>query len=102
MKPNTGKASKILKIWGDLATSIEGLPIEILKCSSRELEGVKGTIISETGNMIIVRTLKKDVSIQKRGNIFKIQLSDGSDYIIDGNVLSGLPEARIKKRMLSW
>jgi RNase P/RNase MRP subunit p29 len=102
MKPNTGKASKILKIWGDLATSIEGLPIEILKCSSRELEGVKGTIISETGNMIIVRTLKKDVSIQKRGNVFKIQLSDGSDYIIDGNVLSGLPEARIKKRMLSW
>ncbi len=102
MKPNTGKASKILKIWGDLATSIEGLPIEILKCSSKELEGVKGTIISETGNMIIIRTLKKDVSIQKRGNVFKIQLSDGSDYIIDGNVLSGLPEARIKKRMLSW
>ncbi|MHA1201007.1 MAG: ribonuclease P protein component 1 [Candidatus Heimdallarchaeaceae archaeon] len=102
MKPNTGKVIKVLKIWGDLATSVEGLPIEILKCSSKELEGVKGTIISETGNMIKIRTLKKDFSIQKKGNVFKIQLSDGSNYIIEGNVLSGLPEARIKKRMLSW
>jgi len=102
MKPNTGKASKILKIWGNLATSIEGLPIEILKSSSKELEGVKGTIISETANMIKVRTLKKDFSIQKKGNVFKIQLSNGSNHIIDGNILSGLPDARIKKRMLSW
>ncbi len=102
MKPNAGKASKVLKVWGNLATSIEGLPIEVLKSSSKELEGVKGTIINETANMIKVRTLKKDFSIQKKGNIFKIQLSDGSNYIIDGNILSGLPDARIKKKMLSW
>lgn len=102
MKPNTGKASKILKIWGSLSTSIEGLPIEILKSSSKELEGVKGTIINETANMIKIRTLKKDFTIQKKGNVFKIQLSNGSKYIIDGNILSGLPDERIKKRMLSW
>ncbi len=102
MKPNTGKMSKILKVWGNLATSVEGLPIEILKSSSEELEGIKGTIINETANMIKVRTLKKDFSIQKKGSVFKIQLNDGSKYIIDGNILSGLPDARIKKKMLSW
>ncbi|MHA1345587.1 MAG: ribonuclease P protein component 1 [Candidatus Heimdallarchaeaceae archaeon] len=102
MKPNTGQASKILKIWGSLATSIEGLPIEILKSSSKELEGIRGTILNETSNMIKIRTVKKDISIQKRNNVFKIQQNDGSNYIIDGNILIGLPEARIKKRMLSW
>ncbi len=102
MKPNTGKTSKILKVWGNLATSVEGLPIVILKSSSKELEGVKGTIINETTNMIKIRTLKKDFSIQKKGSVFKIQLIDGSNYIIDGNILSGLPDARIKKKMLSW
>ncbi len=102
MKPNTGKTSKILKIWGNLATSVEGLPIEILKSSSKELEGVKGTIINETANMIKIRTLKKDFAVQKKGNVFKIQLSNGSNYIIDGNILRGLPDERIKKKMLSW
>ena len=102
MKPNTGKASKILKVWGNLATSIEGFPIEILKSSSKELEGVKGTVINETANMINVRTSKKDFSIQKKGTVFKIQLLDDSNYIIDGSILSGLPDARIKKKMLSW
>jgi RNase P/RNase MRP subunit p29 len=102
MKPNKGKASKILKVWGNLATSVEGLPIEVLKCSSKELEGVKGTIINETAKMISVRTSKKDFSIQKKGSVFKIQLLDDSNYIVDGSILIGLPDARIKKKMLSW
>lgn len=102
MKLNPSKSSKIMKVWGDLATSIEGLPIAILKSSSKELKGVRGTVINETANMIRIQTSQKNLFIQKNGNVFELEFADGSKYIINGEILQGMPDTRIKKRMLSW
>ena len=102
MKPNTGKYSKILKAWGELATNLEGLPIKILKSSSKELEEREGTIISETAKMLQIQTLNKKFFINKTGSIFEIQLKDGLNYVVEGDILNGLPDARIKKKLTSW
>ena len=102
MKSNTGKTKDILNVWGELAVKLEGLPITILQYPSKELEGTEGIIIKETAKMLHVQTQSNKISIQKSSGVFKIRLSDGKDYIVDGDMLKGLPDTRVKKKLTSW
>lgn len=96
------KKKKALDVWKELATSINGLSIEILKSSSKNLEGLRGTVISETANMIRLKTQDRMIWIQKNNHVFRIELEDGSKFIIEGSTLRGKPESRIKRKFQTW
>ena len=70
-----------------------GKNIEITKSKNKSLIGIKGKVIDETKNMIILDNQKKLIKSQ---STFKIKIKNNT-YEIDGKVLQTRPEDRIKK-----
>ncbi len=75
-----------------------GLKVEISKSSDRKLEGLKGTIVDETKNLIVIE--KGDdlvVRIPKVSSEFLFTLDDGSPFRIEGRRITFRPHERAKK-----
>lgn len=72
-----------------------GSDIEIIESKNRSLIGLKGRIVDETKNMFILDTGKKLIKSQ---SIFKMKIGKKTVQI-DGSVLVGRPEDRIKKNL---
>ncbi|NCN65344.1 MAG: ribonuclease P protein subunit [Candidatus Altiarchaeum hamiconexum] len=81
-----------------LRHEITGLNVDVMSISS---EGYKmhGTVHSETRNMFLIRDGSNNIKlVPKNSVILTAQLDDGSVVKIDGNLMVGRPEERIKKR----
>lgn len=89
-------------VWKYLSTSLYNLKVKILFSRDRELVNLEGTIIDETSKMLILETSSKIVSIPKKDNIFLIELPNGNKFRVDGHVLMGRPEQRLKKLPRYW
>ena len=76
-----------------VSMNLIGKDIEITKSKNKSLIGVKGKVIDETKNMIILDNQKK---LMKSQSTFKIKIKNNI-YEIDGKVLQTRPEDRIKK-----
>lgn len=73
-----------------------GLEAEVVNAENKSLIGLKGLIVDETKNML---SIEKDGVIKK---VIKSQVTlnivfDGQTFQIDGKVLVGRPEDRLKK-----
>lgn len=73
-----------------------GLEAEIVKAKNPSLVGIKGKIIDETRNTIIIRQGKKMKRILKEHAVFNIRV-ENKIVQLDGKLLVGRPEERIKK-----
>lgn len=102
MKNNFGNKRKSLFVWSRLSTLLCGLKAEVKKSSSSELEGIKGIIEDETANLIKLRTDEKSIWVPKKDQIFEIELDNGSKIIVEGKILLGKPESRVKKKLIKW
>jgi len=71
-----------------------GLPVEV----ETPPYALKGTVIDETRNMIIVKAAKGDVKIPKACCSFIFTLPDGRRVRVRGALLQSQPENRISKR----
>ena len=58
----------------------------------------KGTVVAETREMIQLDTANGEVLLPKEICVFQITLPDGTVVQVDGNLLKGRPEDRMKKR----
>ncbi|MFW9848138.1 MAG: ribonuclease P protein component 1 [Candidatus Thorarchaeota archaeon] len=58
----------------------------------------KGTVVAETKEMIQLDTGDGEVLLPKDVCVFEITLPDGTVVRVDGNLLKGRPEDRMKKR----
>ena len=76
--------------------SFIGLPVEITNSSQKELIGLKGTVVDETKNMVVIDTGKKEVKIQKVSCFFRFSVEDGS-VDVDGKKIAFRPHERPKK-----
>jgi len=76
-----------------VSMNLIGKSIEITKSKNKSLIGVKGKVIDETKNMIILDNQKKLIKSQ---STFKIKIKNNT-YEINGKVLQTRPEDRIKK-----
>jgi ribonuclease P protein subunit POP4 len=72
-----------------------GLMIEIVTSKNKALIGIKGKITDETKNTITVED-GKTRKIMKSQIMMKTRIGN-KDYQIDGRILVGRPEDRIKK-----
>lgn len=59
-------------------------------------KNIEGKIIDETKNMLIIECKEKIKKAIKKGNDFEFEL-DGQKLKIEGKMLVGRPEERIKK-----
>ena len=59
--------------------------------------GISGEVLSETKNTFMIQQQGKMKSIVKDQAVFQFQFSDGTVVEIDGKLLVGKPEDRLKK-----
>jgi ribonuclease P protein subunit POP4 len=75
-----------------------GLEAEVLKSSNPKNKGIKGKVIDETRNMFTVEKKNgKEVKLIKEENVFVFDLGERK-VRVDGKILVGRPEDRIKKK----
>jgi ribonuclease P protein subunit POP4 len=67
-----------------------GYDIEVLNASNESYIGIKGRVVDETRNMVVVRLDNgRVVKIVKRGTYFRVMLNDNRVLEIEGNKLIG-------------
>ncbi len=81
-----------------LYSTFIGLPVEIPKCTDTYLQGVKGKVVDETKNMLIIeKSDGKEIKLQKVACIFRFTLDDKTTVDVDGSKICFRPEERPKK-----
>jgi ribonuclease P protein subunit POP4 len=82
---------------------LTGLSTHVVESKDPNLTCRRGTILGETREMIHLDTESGEVSVPKGVCVFDITLPNGAVVRVDGNVLRGRPEDRMKKRLnRSW
>lgn len=73
-----------------------GSYVEIVKASNTRLIGIKGKIIDETKNMVMIETNKGLKKVIKNQAVFRINVENKA-VDVDGKKLVNRPEDRLKK-----
>ena len=73
-----------------------GLEIEVVEANNESMLGLKGKVVDETRNTLVIETKDGEKKILKKNLKIKIEVS-GEKIIITGTKLVGRPEDRIKK-----
>ncbi len=79
-----------------------GLNVEVIRSTNQSMVNIKGRVIDETRNLIVIETGDMfEKKIPKNGNVFAFDVYDHSTstnkrVMISGNVLLSQPENRIK------
>jgi len=80
-----------------------GLDVEIVESTNSEAVGVKGKVVNETRNMIMIETsVGEEKSFAKNQCTFVFTTDEGGKVKIDGKLLVARPEDRIKKKLKKW
>ena len=89
-----------------LYSTFIGLEAEIVNSSQRGLIGLKGTIVDETKNLIVIEkageaggagTAGKEARIPKNSSTFRITAESGEEVDVDGRDIPFRPHERAKK-----
>ncbi len=102
MSKTNKRESRKVSVWKNLTKSLIGLKVSIARSSSKDWEGIKGIIKDETFNLLVIETDNKILSIPKSNQVFELEIDDGSKIQVDGKLLEGNPEHRIKKKLKNW
>jgi ribonuclease P protein subunit POP4 len=79
-----------------------GLKVKVAESSNPKNIGISGKVVDETRNMFFIEKRNGDeVKLGKEENIFVFSLG-GQKIRIDGRILVGRPEDRIKKKFKNW
>jgi ribonuclease P protein subunit POP4 len=79
-----------------------GLKVKIKDSSNKSQIGLEGRVIDETFKILKIETNKGEKSIPKDIAIFIFTLPNGTKVQVDGKILIGRPEDRIKKKLPRW
>ncbi len=81
---------------------IIGLEVKIKESTDPTLKNLKGRVIDETYNTFKIEVGKKEKIIPKKDCIFIFILPNKTKVQVDGKLLVGRPEDRIKKKFPRW
>jgi ribonuclease P protein subunit POP4 len=76
-----------------------GTEIEVSESNNSGYIGFSGKIIDETRNSFVILREGKRKRILKESAVFHFKFSDGTIIEIDGKILAGRPEDRLKKHI---
>ncbi len=81
-----------------LYSSFIGLRAEVTNSSQRNLVGLKGAIVDETKNLIVIESADgKAVRIPKVSSTFRFTCEDGTEVDVKGRDIAFRPHERPKK-----
>ncbi len=75
-----------------------GLDATVIKSSNPTTMGISGKVVNETRNTFTILQNNAQKIVVKDTSIFHFALPDGTVVEIDGKVIMGRPEDRIKRR----
>ncbi|HIH61961.1 MAG TPA: ribonuclease P protein component 1 [Methanobacteriales archaeon] len=76
-----------------------GLKVKVAESSHKGFKGLKGKVIDETKNTLKIELEdEKEIIVPKNVAIFHFKLPDGQIVEIDGRIILGRPEERIKRK----
>lgn len=78
-----------------------GLDIEVVKSSNKSQIGIKGIVVNETKNTLIIKTKENEKRIQKKNTTFVFKIP-GYKVKVNGNKIIARPEDRIKLKVRKW
>ncbi len=76
-----------------------GLKAKVVDSSNSDSVGISGTVVDETRNTFSLRRKDADKVVIKDSSVFHFSMSDGTIVEVDGRVLVGRPEDRLKKKI---
>ncbi len=79
-----------------------GLKVKVAKSSDPTQKNLSGKVADETYNTLVIESSGKEKKIIKQNCIFVFTLPSGTKVEVDGNVIVGRPEDRIKKKLPKW
>ncbi|MBS7643147.1 ribonuclease P protein component 1 [Candidatus Bathyarchaeota archaeon] len=79
-----------------------GLQVEIVKSSHPGYIGIRGIVIDETQKMLMISDGSRRKAVPKQTSVFKFTLPNGVVVEVDGKVIVGRPEDRVKKIPRRW
>jgi ribonuclease P protein subunit POP4 len=79
-----------------------GLEVRVVSSANKQLAGLAGRVVDESRNMLTIETAKGEKRLVKEQCVFSFRLPSGKRVRVDGSVLVGRPEDRVKKRFRKW
>lgn len=73
-----------------------GLEIEVINSSNHSLNGLKGVVVDETKNTLVIETDEGTKSLLKSQIHFVFKINE-KKYVVDGKTICFRSEERIKK-----
>jgi ribonuclease P protein subunit POP4 len=87
-----------MKVTPDIIRSeFVGIEGKITKCQHKANVGLRGEVVDETKNTFTIMHKGKAKSVIKDQAVFNFKFPDGTIVEIDGKLLVGRPEDRLKK-----
>jgi len=81
-----------------LYSTFIGLAVEVANSSQHGLVGLKGRVVDETKNLIIIEKGDgKEAKLPKAACAFRFTLDDGEKFEVDGRKIAFRPHERPKK-----
>jgi ribonuclease P protein subunit POP4 len=74
-----------------------GLETKVVNCSNHNVIGITGKVLNETRNTFTILQESEEKVVIKDTAVFDFVLHDGTVVEIDGKVIMGRPEDRVKK-----
>lgn len=75
-----------------------GLNAKVMRSTNPNYVGISGKVIDETRNTLVIRHENEDKVVVKNVAVFHFTMPDGTIVEVDGNIILGRPEDRVKKR----
>jgi ribonuclease P protein subunit POP4 len=79
-----------------------GLEVEVADSTNKFQVGVKGLVVDETKNTLIIETKRGMKKIQKKGSTFIFKISNEKKVKVNGNKIAVRPEDRLKIKVKKW
>jgi ribonuclease P protein subunit POP4 len=79
-----------------------GLECRIASSSNKRIIGLEGRVVDETRNILTIEVNGKEKNFLKDQSAFSFKIPSGERVRIEGRLLVGRPEDRIKKRLGKW
>jgi ribonuclease P protein subunit POP4 len=79
-----------------------GLNVRVVSARNSSVRGVRGVVIDETRNMLMINARRGRVMIPKNVATFRFNLPSGVRVDVDGDRLVGRPENRLKTKVRRW
>ncbi len=80
-----------------------GLEAEVVESSNKNLVGIRGKVVDETRNMLVIFDKRKNMEKRVEKKISKFMfIVSGKKVIVNGALLVARPEDRIRKKLKKW